>query len=64
MEAFQKALEQNPHDLNLINKMGVALVKMHLYDKAVKHYIEAIEDLNNPEIKMELAELYFKVTIV
>lgn len=61
VDAYSKALEQNPNDFNLIKKMGMALVKMHLYDKAVNHYIDAIKISNNPEIKLDLAELYFKV---
>jgi hypothetical protein len=52
---------KNPKDLNLVKKLGVALIKMHLYWKAEKHYIEAIESLNNAELKLDLADLHITV---
>lgn len=55
------ALKGNPKDMQLIKKLGTALVKMHDYDKAIQHYENAINLLNDDEIKFEYLELLVKV---
>lgn len=51
----------NPVDIKLMTKMGQALVTTHLFSEAIDFYTENIRNSNDPDIKLQLAELYVKV---
>lgn len=63
-EAYEAALKGSPKDVQLVKKLGVALVKMHEYDKACQHYENAIRLLNDDDLQFEYYELLIKVSIV
>uniref|UniRef100_A0A2H1VZJ3 SFRICE_009072 n=1 Tax=Spodoptera frugiperda TaxID=7108 RepID=A0A2H1VZJ3_SPOFR len=60
-EAYEAALKSNPKDVQLVRKLGVALVKMHEYDKACHHYESAIRILNDEDLQFEYYELLIKL---
>lgn len=60
-ESYEAALKGNPKDIQLIKKLGTALVKMHEYDKAIQHYEHAIKLLNDDDLMFEYLELLVKV---
>ncbi|XP_068631155.1 tetratricopeptide repeat protein 21B-like [Battus philenor] len=60
-DAYQMALKGNRKDIQLIMKLGTALVKMHDYDKAIQHYEDAMKQLNNDGIMFEYLELLIKL---
>ncbi|XP_023941812.1 tetratricopeptide repeat protein 21B [Bicyclus anynana] len=60
-ESYETALKGNPKDIQLVKKLGLALVKMHEYDKAMQHYENAIRLLNDDELKFEYLELLIKL---
>ncbi|KPJ18977.1 Tetratricopeptide repeat protein 21B [Papilio machaon] len=60
-DSYEMALKGNPKDMQLVKKLGTALVKMHEYDKAIQHYENAINLLNDDEIKFEYLELLVKL---
>ncbi|XP_030029552.2 LOW QUALITY PROTEIN: tetratricopeptide repeat protein 21B [Manduca sexta] len=60
-ESYEAALRGNPNDIQLIKKLGTALVKMHEYDKAIQHYENSIRTLNDDELKFEYLELLIKL---
>lgn len=51
----------NPVDTKLVTKMGQALVTTHLFSEAIDFYKENIRNTNDPDMKLQLAELYVKV---
>lgn len=57
------ALKDNPKNIQLIKKLGTALMKMHEFDKAMQHYEKAIDTLNEEELKFSYIELLIKVYI-
>lgn len=56
-------MKSNPKDVQLVRKLGVALVKMHEYDKACHHYESAIRILNDEDLQFEYYELLIKVSV-
>lgn len=46
----------------MIKKLGVALVKMHEYDKACQHYENSIRLLGDDEVQFEYYELLIRVS--
>ncbi|CAK1598611.1 unnamed protein product [Parnassius mnemosyne] len=60
-DSYEMALRGNPKDIQLVKKLGTALVKMHDYDKAIQHYENSIKLLNEDEIKFEYLELLIKL---
>lgn len=58
------ALKGNPKDVQLLRKLGTALVKMHDYDRAIQHYEDAYQLLNNEEINFEYLDLLIKVNSI
>lgn len=60
-ESYEAALKSNPKDIQLVKKLGTALVKMHEYDSASTHYETAIKLLNDDELRFEYLELLIKV---
>lgn len=62
VESYETALKGNSKDIQLIKKLGAALVKMHDYDKASQHYENAIKLLNDHDLKFEHLELLVKVS--
>lgn len=61
IDAYKKALKQNPRDPLLASKLGRAYVKTHQYKKAITYYKEAIMAPENYSLKLDLAELYLKL---
>lgn len=61
IDAYEKALNFNPKDSLLANKMGMALVKTHQFSKAVTYYKDAIKLTNNSDLKIDLTNLYMKL---
>lgn len=51
----------SPKDLQLMMRMGQALVITHYYKDAIDFYKNAIQDTNDPELKLQLANLYVKL---
>lgn len=41
--------------------MGSALVQTHHYKRAINYYVETIKSTGNPDLKLQLAELYLKL---
>lgn len=61
IDAYKKALKQNPRDPLLASKLGRAYVKTHQYKKAITYYKEATMTPENYSLKLDLAELYLKL---
>ncbi|KAJ8937364.1 hypothetical protein NQ314_011910 [Rhamnusium bicolor] len=61
LESYEKALKENPKDPLLTSKMGKALVDTHYFSRAVNYYKEAIQNTNDSELKLQLAELYMNL---
>uniref|UniRef100_A0A6M2DHR9 Putative o-linked n-acetylglucosamine transferase ogt n=1 Tax=Xenopsylla cheopis TaxID=163159 RepID=A0A6M2DHR9_XENCH len=61
IEAYDQAITQNPKDSTLASKMGRALVKTHQYSRAVEYYKEAVVTCQNPNLKLDMSELYCKL---
>uniref|UniRef100_A0A336M386 CSON011277 protein n=1 Tax=Culicoides sonorensis TaxID=179676 RepID=A0A336M386_CULSO len=61
IDAYKRALKQNPRDPILASKLGRAYVKTHQYKKAISYYKEAIMTPENYSLKLDLAELYLKL---
>nr|CAD7440821.1 unnamed protein product [Timema bartmani] len=61
IEAYEKALQQNPQDSSLACKIGKALIKTHQYGKAINYYREAVKNEAGGELKLDMAELYMKL---
>ncbi|XP_038223244.1 tetratricopeptide repeat protein 21B-like [Zerene cesonia] len=60
-ESYEAALKGNPKEIQLVKKLGAALVKMHEYDKAIQHYENAIKLTNVDELRFEHLELLIKL---
>lgn len=60
-ESYEAALKQNPKDIQLIKKLGIALAKMHEYEKAIQHYEASNDLLNDDDLKFEYFELLIKL---
>ncbi|XP_015840637.1 tetratricopeptide repeat protein 21B [Tribolium castaneum] len=61
LECYNQALQQNPKDPHLALKMGQALVKTHYFARAVAFYKEAINTIQDPELRLQLGELYISM---
>lgn len=61
LESYDKALQMNPKDPFLTSKMGLALVETHHFARAVNYYIETIKATNDPNLKLQLIELYIQL---
>lgn len=61
LQAYEKALKENPKDLSIIHIMGKALIKTHYFKRAVNFYKDAIKDNNDLELKVQLSELYMNL---
>lgn len=42
IETYQKALDKDPNDINALNGMGAALVKVNQQDSAIVYYLKAL----------------------
>lgn len=62
--SYEIALRDNPKSIQIIKKLGCALVQMHEFDKATTHYENAIKNLNDEELKYEYLELLIKVSTI
>ncbi|CAG9772405.1 unnamed protein product [Ceutorhynchus assimilis] len=61
LENYEKALKENSSDLYLTTKMGKALVETHYFNRAVEYYKKAIQETNDSELKLQLADLYLNL---
>lgn len=61
LESYEKALQMNPKDPFLMSKMGSALVETHYFARAINYYIETINATDDPELKLQLADLYIQL---
>ncbi|CAH2071598.1 unnamed protein product, partial [Iphiclides podalirius] len=61
VDSYEMALKGNPKDMQLLRKLGTALVKMHDYDRAIQHYENSCQMLNNEEMNFEYLELLIKL---
>lgn len=61
VESYEAALQSNPKDVNLVRKLGEALVKTHRYDAAAQHYEDNIKLLNDDTLRFEYLELLVKL---
>lgn len=62
IQYYEKALELDPDDINMIREVGKALVMTHDYKRAVKYYETCLHD--DPkllELRTDLADLYIKL---
>lgn len=61
---FEKALERQREDIQLVREVGKALVMTHDYNRAVKYYETRLkEDPKLLDLRLDLAELYFKLKV-
>lgn len=61
LQNYEKALKDKPNDLFLMRKMGKALVQTHYFNRAVEYYKKSIKEISDPELKLQLAELYLNL---
>lgn len=61
LESYEKALKLNPKDPVLTSKMGSALVETHHFARAVNYYKDTIKTTDDPELKLQLADLYMQL---
>lgn len=61
IEIYEKCLKKAPKDVFLIKKVGSALILAHFYDKAVTYYKAAIKSSGINELRLDLANLLFKL---
>lgn len=62
IQVYTSALEKNPSDSAIANKIGKALVTTHEYNKAIEYYENAVKNSNgNSSLRSDLAELYLKL---
>ncbi|KAK9754892.1 Tetratricopeptide repeat [Popillia japonica] len=61
LDAYEKALKLHPTDPFLTKKMGEALVNTHNFQRAITYYKDTIKLTDDPELKLELANLYIKL---
>lgn len=59
--SYEIALNENPKNVQLVKKLGAALVKMHEFNKATTHYENAIKSLDDDDLKFEYFELLIKL---
>ena len=61
---FEKALERQREDVQLVREVGRALVMTHDYNRAVKYYETRLkEDPKLLDLRVDLAELYYKLKV-
>ncbi|MFO0116234.1 MAG: tetratricopeptide repeat protein [bacterium] len=61
---FEKALERQREDVQLVREVGRALVMTHDYNRAVKYYETRLkEDPKLLDLRIDLAELYYKLKV-
>jgi len=62
IQYYEKALEKDSENLNLIREVGHALVMTHDYNRAIKYYEQSLhEDPSLFDLRIDLAELYIKL---
>lgn len=61
LDCYNLALQQNPKDPYLTLKMGQALVKTHYFARAISFYKEAINTIQDPELRLQLGDLYINM---
>ena len=62
IQYYERALERQREDINLVREVGRALVMTHDYNRAAKYYeTRLVEDPKLLDLRKDLAELYFKL---
>lgn len=62
IQYYEKALEKDPDNNDLIREVGKALVMTHDYNRAIKYYEQTLqEDPSLFDLRIDLAELYIKL---
>lgn len=62
IQYYEKALDKDPDNLNLIREVGKALVMTHDYNRAIRYYEQTLQDDSKLfDLRIDLAELYFKL---
>lgn len=62
IQYYERALERQREDINLVREVGKALVMTHDYNRAIKYYETRLaEDPRLLDLRSDLAELYFKL---
>ncbi len=62
IQYYERALERQSEDINLVREVGKALVMTHDYARAVKYYETRLaEDPRLLDLRTDLATLYFRL---
>ncbi|XP_074604328.1 tetratricopeptide repeat protein 21B-like [Brevipalpus obovatus] len=61
IEVYEQALKRNPRDGILIRRVGQALIKTHLFEKAVTYYKAALKTSPDYDLRYDLAFLLFRM---
>jgi tetratricopeptide repeat protein 21B len=62
IQYYERALERQSEDINLVREVGKALVMTHDYSRAVKYYETRLaEDPRLLDLRTDLANLYFRL---
>ena len=62
IQYYERALERQSEDTNLVREVGKALVMTHDYNRAVKYYETRLqEDPKLLDLRTDLADLYYKL---
>lgn len=62
IQYYERALERQSEDTNLVREVGRALVMTHDYNRAVKYYETRLqEDPKLLDLRTDLANLYYKL---
>lgn len=62
IQYYERALERQSEDTNLVREVGRALVMTHDYNRAVKYYETRLqEDPKLVELRTDLANLYYRL---
>lgn len=62
IQYYERALERQSEDINLVREVGKALVMTHDYSRAVKYYETRLEeDPRLLDLRTDLANLYYRL---
>lgn len=61
IEAYRQALALNPKNHELHSRLGQALFRVHNFIEAVEFYKSAIQTTNDPDLKLQLADVYVAI---
>lgn len=61
IEAYKQALSLNPQSLENHSRLGQALFRVHNFAEAVEFYKTAIQRTQDPDLKLQLADVYVAI---